>query len=276
MSETQMELDTTTKDKPARKPRGPNKVTRAVEAAPAVDNSYEIAYWGSVQNSRDPGDFEIYLDKFPGGLFSDLAERRVKQLLQAEVQGGEPELYTAPVKKPAMVMPETPIPQFAENEVPRYLLLADFFGENDVIYARDTELTYYGPPNEHMEPLTPSARRAKDEQKEYLDACWAVKCKAEGRPVVPRPLEMADQIEVEMQRLKTERGGVAAPEFTPPSRPDLALNHRANPNAARIGENRPATGRYADRSPSTAPMLGRDGAAYQREVKPGFGTPLNQ
>jgi len=259
--------------KATRTPRAPREASDTEAPAPraaAKTNDLEVAYWNSVQNSKDPGDLESYLDKFPNGFFADLAERRIRQLLQAEANGGEPEMYTAPVKRKSVQVPTTPIPTFEAGEDPRYLLLADFFAENDTKYDRDSEIVYFGPPNEHMLPRNEAARRAKREQEEYLDACWAVKCKAEGRPVAPRPKEMADQIEAEMGMLRAERG-VAIEQQLPPSRPDLTKGERRkNPNADRVGAVSEG-GRYADRMPAQAPMLGRQGDAYQREVKPGFG-----
>jgi hypothetical protein len=236
-------------------------------------HAVEISYWDSVKNTRDPGDIESYLDRWPDGHFAVLAERRIKQLLQAAVQGGNPDDYVAPKKRAAIIVPTTPIPVIDHSKpLPKYLLLAPFFAENDTFYAADQEIEYLGPPNEHMYPLNEAGFEAKREQEEYLDACWAVKCKAEGRPAIPRPKELADQIEAERNMLRADRGVVTAPEPAP-TRPDLAKNPIRNPNAARVGAVTPGK-RYADRPSLTqAPVLGRDGGRYQREVKQGFGMP---
>lgn len=50
--------------------------------APATpqDRSIELAFWDSVKDSGEPEMFEAYLEKYPDGEFSPLAEIRLKQL----------------------------------------------------------------------------------------------------------------------------------------------------------------------------------------------------
>jgi len=38
--------------------------------------AFEISYWESIKDSRDPEDFALYLRKYPDGQFADLARRR--------------------------------------------------------------------------------------------------------------------------------------------------------------------------------------------------------
>jgi hypothetical protein len=45
-----------------------------------LQESAEIALWNRIENSRDYTDFEEYLQKYPGGLFSKLANKQIKQL----------------------------------------------------------------------------------------------------------------------------------------------------------------------------------------------------
>ena len=40
----------------------------------------EIAVWSAIKASRDPNDFEAYLNEFPSGLFADLAANRIARL----------------------------------------------------------------------------------------------------------------------------------------------------------------------------------------------------
>jgi hypothetical protein len=40
----------------------------------------EIAVWSAIKASRDPNDFEAYLNEFPTGLFAELAANRIARL----------------------------------------------------------------------------------------------------------------------------------------------------------------------------------------------------
>jgi len=40
----------------------------------------ELEFWGSIKNSRDPHDFQVYLKKYPQGIFVGLAENRLRFL----------------------------------------------------------------------------------------------------------------------------------------------------------------------------------------------------
>jgi hypothetical protein len=50
-------------------------------AAPAGDaNSMEMTYWNAIKDSRNPSDFKAYVNKFPSGLFVEIANGRVAML----------------------------------------------------------------------------------------------------------------------------------------------------------------------------------------------------
>jgi outer membrane lipoprotein-sorting protein len=44
--------------------------------APADPSALEVSFWESVKDSKDPGDFRAYLEKYPEGSFAALARRR--------------------------------------------------------------------------------------------------------------------------------------------------------------------------------------------------------
>ena len=53
----------------------------ARSAAPAGDaNSMEMTYWNAIKDSRNPSDFRAYVNKFPSGLFVEIANGRVAML----------------------------------------------------------------------------------------------------------------------------------------------------------------------------------------------------
>jgi Flp pilus assembly protein TadD len=50
-------------------------------AAPTGDaNSMEMTYWNAIKDSRNPSDFRAYVNKFPSGLFVEIANGRVAML----------------------------------------------------------------------------------------------------------------------------------------------------------------------------------------------------
>lgn len=52
----------------------------AQQGTPPVDlTAVEVSFWESIKNSNDAEDFQAYLDKYPGGQFASLAERRIKK-----------------------------------------------------------------------------------------------------------------------------------------------------------------------------------------------------
>ena len=58
---------------------GPREKTGKTPAS-AADVETEVAFWRGVHDARDPRDIEEYLRRYPNGLFSDLARRRVGDL----------------------------------------------------------------------------------------------------------------------------------------------------------------------------------------------------
>lgn len=70
----------------------------SAKSAPQVAMSDDRALWESVKDSRDVNEFKVYLNKFPKGLFADLANTRMKAL------------STSDGKPVAMALPPVPTP----------------------------------------------------------------------------------------------------------------------------------------------------------------------
>ena len=45
--------------------------------------SFELVFWESIKNSKDPADFQAYLTKFPSGTFTALARNNIERLKSA-------------------------------------------------------------------------------------------------------------------------------------------------------------------------------------------------
>jgi len=49
----------------------------------AVTQELELVYWKDVKDSTEPDELEGFLDKFPGGIYADLARKRLRKLASA-------------------------------------------------------------------------------------------------------------------------------------------------------------------------------------------------
>ena len=51
---------------------------------------FELAFWEAMKDSKDPTEFEAYLEQYPSGAFTALAEARLQALLQEQEAPAEP------------------------------------------------------------------------------------------------------------------------------------------------------------------------------------------
>ncbi len=73
---------------------------RPVPITRADDKSLDLAFWDAVKDSADAADFRSYLAKFPDGVFSELAKRRMENLSKDKRAA----LAPSAVKKPKMTV----------------------------------------------------------------------------------------------------------------------------------------------------------------------------
>lgn len=62
-------------------------------APPAAEDApeFELAFWEAMKDSRDPAEFTAYLEKYPQGAFTALAEARLKALQEEAAAPSEPQ-----------------------------------------------------------------------------------------------------------------------------------------------------------------------------------------
>ena len=70
----------------------PSAGPAARPAAPAQDQTLDLAFWNSIKDSANPASFEAYLQQFPNGAFTRLARVRL-----AELSGAQSDRQSAPV-----------------------------------------------------------------------------------------------------------------------------------------------------------------------------------
>jgi serine/threonine-protein kinase len=60
--------------------RGLQSIAGAVTSPSTVTQEVELVYWKDIKDSTDPEEFEAFLDKFPAGIYADLARKRLRKL----------------------------------------------------------------------------------------------------------------------------------------------------------------------------------------------------
>src|SRR4051812_35175580 len=60
--------------------RGGQSVAGAVTSPSTVTQEVELVYWKDIKDSSEAEEFEAFLDKFPAGIYADLARRRLRKL----------------------------------------------------------------------------------------------------------------------------------------------------------------------------------------------------
>jgi serine/threonine protein kinase len=91
-----------------------------------VTQELELVYWKDVKDSTDPEELQGFLEKFPNGIYADLARRRVRKLMSGVTGdqtvlsngGTDPDLEATRVRtepsRPLTVPPVVPVPAAAE------------------------------------------------------------------------------------------------------------------------------------------------------------------
>jgi carboxyl-terminal processing protease len=116
----------------------------ATPQAAAVDpKQIELSFWESIKNSRDPADFQAYLDQYPGGDFAKLAANRLKAL--GAVQTAESDRA---VTQPQGATGGAPGGATAGSSAPLVFGAIDRF-----VYTKD-QSPLYATPDATTEPLT--------------------------------------------------------------------------------------------------------------------------
>jgi len=73
----------------------PAPAAAPAEPGPVFQPDFESRFWTSVENSNDPAEYEVYLKRYPNGIYADLARIRVAKLRKPQA-----------ASPPATVQPE--------------------------------------------------------------------------------------------------------------------------------------------------------------------------
>ncbi len=88
---------------------------------PAADTEVDVTFWKSVENTKDRGELQAYLNKFPNGIFAELARARLARMPVATGPGpnpGPPPQPSPPPKPPVIATNTPPGPTAAASARP--------------------------------------------------------------------------------------------------------------------------------------------------------------
>ena len=90
----------------AQQPAAKQPAAGQASAPAAVDPALlDLTFWNSVEDSRDPADFQAYLQEFPGGRFARLARNRIRALTPGPTAAAQPQAAQPQAAQPQAVQP---------------------------------------------------------------------------------------------------------------------------------------------------------------------------
>ncbi len=90
-----------------------SKPTRPAKSTSNTNQLIELAYWDSVKTGTNPALFEAYLEKYPKGLFVDLAKIKLATLAKNKTSGLSPDQASPPKSREQARMPTVIKPKIA-------------------------------------------------------------------------------------------------------------------------------------------------------------------
>ncbi|VAX20982.1 hypothetical protein MNBD_NITROSPINAE02-462 [hydrothermal vent metagenome] len=122
----------------------------AFSAAPAEadETAYEIEFWQSVKNSRDPADLDEYLRAYPKGKYAGLARNRIKRLLEGKTSGPAPAFHapavrSEPIEPAPQEKPEPVVAKPAKPAAPPAPAPAPEVAQPEPVSSTDANLVFY-------------------------------------------------------------------------------------------------------------------------------------
>ena len=88
---------------PTASPTAPSASSTTTSSTNVVSQEMELVYWKEIQDSTDPDDFRDYLSQFPTGVYSSLANRRLKRLSTSSGTVGSPSSDSNVLQNPSSV-----------------------------------------------------------------------------------------------------------------------------------------------------------------------------
>jgi hypothetical protein len=131
----------------------PSTPPATAEQNTAIESSYEILFWESIKDSRDPRMFEAYLESYPIGIFVTLAQIHIQkhdQTTSSSVPETNPDsaFETVPLPKNEAIAPKK-IPVENDKQIAeKYSRFIKY--ENGIVYDTQTGLEWVQGPDRAM------------------------------------------------------------------------------------------------------------------------------
>ena len=103
--------------------------------------SFELAFWDSIKNSKDPADFQAYLTQFPSGTFTALARNNIERLKSATEEQKVPDRTQVAAITQASIESLLELSRSERREVQEGLAVAGFNpGAADGLFGQRTRV----------------------------------------------------------------------------------------------------------------------------------------
>ena len=103
--------------------------------------SFELAFWDSIKNSKDPADFQAYLTQFPSGTFTALARNNIERLKSATEEQKVPDRTQVAAITQASIESLLELSRSERRKVQEGLAVAGFDpGVADGLFGRRTRV----------------------------------------------------------------------------------------------------------------------------------------
>ena len=103
--------------------------------------SFELAFWESIKNSKDPADFQAYITQFPSGTFTALARNNIQRLNSATEEQKVPDKTQVAAITPASIEALLELSRSERRKVQEGLAVAGFNpGTADGLFGQQTRV----------------------------------------------------------------------------------------------------------------------------------------
>ena len=103
--------------------------------------SFELAFWDSIKNSKDPADFQAYLTQFPSGTFTALARNNIERLKSATEEQKVPDRTQVAAITQASIESSLELSRSERRKVQKGLAVAGFDpGAADGLFGQRTRV----------------------------------------------------------------------------------------------------------------------------------------
>ena len=119
---------------------GQSGISGGVPTEPKI-GSFELTFWESIINSKDPADLQAYITKFPSGMFTDLARNKIQRLNSATEKQIAPNKTQVAAITPVSIESSLELSRLERRKIQNGLVVAGFDpGATDGLFGQRTRV----------------------------------------------------------------------------------------------------------------------------------------